>query len=89
MWWTEHGMHGWGAVLMTVGVVLFWGMIITALIAVIRRPRRSEQPVAEKLSGPEDLLAERFARGDIDEGECRQRLDVLRGISGGAHSDRG
>ncbi|HZS20385.1 MAG TPA: SHOCT domain-containing protein [Pseudonocardiaceae bacterium] len=27
------------------------------------------------------MLAERFARGEIDEQEYRQRLDTLRGVS--------
>jgi len=30
-------------------------------------------------STPEQVLAERFARGEIDEGEYRQRLATLRG----------
>ena len=32
----------------------------------------------------EDVLAERFARGEIDEAEYRARLDVLRGHRGGS-----
>jgi putative membrane protein len=35
-------------------------------------------------SGPEQLLAERFARGEIDESEYRARLDVLAGTAGGS-----
>ncbi|GAB4100795.1 SHOCT domain-containing protein [Sinomonas halotolerans] len=34
--------------------------------------------------GPEQLLAERFARGEIDEAEYRARIDVLRQHRGGA-----
>ena len=34
--------------------------------------------------GAEDVLAERFARGEIDEAEFKARLDVLRQQRGGA-----
>ena len=42
-------------------------------------PNRSESG----WSGPELILAERFARGDIDEPEYRRRLETLRTASGG------
>ena len=34
-------------------------------------------------SGPELVLAERFARGDVDDMEYRRRLETLRTASGG------
>jgi hypothetical protein len=34
-------------------------------------------------SGPERMLAERFARGEIDDTEYRSRLETLRTASGG------
>lgn len=39
--------------------------------------------------GPEQILAERFARGEIDEGEYRGRLAVLRGSAEGTPPDAG
>jgi putative membrane protein len=39
-------------------------------------------PVA-RTAGPEEILAERYARGEIDEGEYRSRLAVLRGAAEG------
>ncbi|MFF1799308.1 hypothetical protein ACFVXQ_34735, partial [Kitasatospora sp. NPDC058263] len=39
-------------------------------------PRRAVSPTADK------LLAERFARGEIDTEEYRHRLDVLRDAGG-------
>jgi putative membrane protein len=74
-------MHGWGLALMAVGAVLFWGVVITALVVLIRHVMRSDQPPAGRTSGPETLLAERFARGEIDEIDYHKRLDVLRGTS--------
>ncbi|WP_313674690.1 SHOCT domain-containing protein [Mycolicibacterium sp.] len=68
---------------MAIGMVLFWTLIVVGIIAVIRfsagtgQPRviSGYQPYSES---PEQLLAARFARGDIDEGEYQQRLAVLR-----------
>lgn len=82
MWW-DHGMGGWGYAGMAVGMVLFWTLIVVGIIALIRFGTGVSQPRA--ISGyqpqpesPEQLLAMRFARGEIDEGEYQQRLAVLR-----------
>ena len=40
-------------------------------------------PTAGGWSGPELVLAERFAKGDIDDLEYRRRLETLRTASGG------
>ena len=70
-----NGMSGWGPVLMTAGNVLVWALIIACVIALVRYLRRS---TPTDRSAAEELLAERFARGEIDEQEYRERLDVLR-----------
>lgn len=76
---------GWGGwLLMTLVMIVFWAAVITAVVLVVRyvagagsgRPGAGPGP-----SGPapaEDLLAERFARGEIDDDEYRQRLTLLR-----------
>ena len=87
MYWYGSGMSGWGYALMTVSMILFWGAVIFGIAALVRYFGRSGQPPAapsppqsaESPSSPERLLAERFARGEIDEEEYRQRLAVLRG----------
>jgi putative membrane protein len=56
---------------MTAGNLLVWALIIVCVIALVRYLRRST-PAAE------EMLAERFARGEINEQEYRERLDVLR-----------
>jgi putative membrane protein len=52
---------------------------IVALVRHARRdgPQRGE-PAGPIAPGPERLLAERFARREIDEDECHQRLTSLR-----------
>lgn len=72
----------WGYAVMVVVMVLFWGSLIALGIAGFRSLERSdrdgESPPAE------DVLADRFARGEIDEEDYRHRLEVLR--NSGDHS---
>jgi len=56
---------------------LFWILVIGTLIFVGRRTwRRNHHWAATQ--GAEGVLRERYARGEIDETEYRQRLEVLR-----------
>ena len=65
------GGPGWWLVL----PVLFWVAVLTAIGYLIyrRSPRRSARAAAEH------TLAERYARGEIDAAELRQRRAGLRG----------
>jgi putative membrane protein len=81
MWWYGDGMTGWGYVLLTASMVLFWGVVLFGVIAVVRYAGRSDRSTTADGPNPEQLLAERFARGEIDEQVFRQRLDVLRSPS--------
>jgi len=72
-------MGGWGLALMTIGNLLFWGLIIAGIVALVRATGRGTQqggPSAEAAT-PQRVLAERFARGEIDEEEYARRLAVL------------
>lgn len=77
MFWYGGGMSGWGYALMTISMVLFWALVIFGVVALVRFLTRADQPTTTR-STPEQLLADRFARGEIDEQEYHQRLDVLR-----------
>lgn len=83
-----YGMSGWGWLAMTISTVLFWGLLVTACVLLIRGWRHSsERSSPPAPPSPETLLAERFARGDIDEDEFHQRLTTLadaRSASAGA-----
>jgi putative membrane protein len=87
MYWYGSGMSGWGYALMTVSMILFWGAVIVGVVSLVRYFGRSSQPPAapppsqspESPPSPERLLAERFARGEINQEEYQQRLAVLRG----------
>lgn len=69
--------------------LLFIGLIVFAIIFSASRRRRygwsaaghpGRPPFATPTGGAEHTLAERFARGDIDEQEYRARLEVLRAV---------
>ncbi|MGH3783903.1 MAG: SHOCT domain-containing protein [Pseudonocardiaceae bacterium] len=76
MWWYGSGMSSWGYALMTLGMVLFWALVIFGVVALVRYVARNDRSTAVQPS-PEQMLAERFARGEIDEQEYHQRLDAL------------
>lgn len=86
MYWNAHGMNGWGFGLMTVSMLLFWGLLIFGVVALVRYLGRAPQhhptnpPAIQppERPSPEQVLAERFARGEIDADEYRHRLEVLR-----------
>ena len=73
MWdWTGH-MDGWWW-LMAPLMVAFWALVIWGVVVLMRRNRTAA-------SGSEDaeaLLAERLARGEIDEEEYRRQRALIR-----------
>jgi len=78
MWWYGNGISGWVMALMMIGNVLFWAVIILGGVALVRYLMGDRSTVAtDARPTPEQLLAERFARGEIDEQEYRLRLDTL------------
>lgn len=78
MYW-GNGIGGWGMVLMTVGNLLFWGLVISGVVVLVRLFARGTQRggSSDEAATPQRVLAERFVRGEIDEDEYRQRLHVL------------
>ena len=74
MWWAHEGW-GWGAwTVMMLGSVAFWALVIWAVVALVRGGDAGTEPRAD----PEQILAARFAAGEINEDEYRRRLDALR-----------
>lgn len=78
MFWYGDGMTGWGSPVMAMGMVLLWWLVGLGVYVLVRRLHRSDGPAAARLT-PEQVLAERFARGDIDETEFLRRSEVLAG----------
>lgn len=79
MGWYGDGMGWLGWVMMTLIALAFWGLLAFGGIAVWRslgRDRRS--PSSEGRHAAEQLLDDRFARGEIDQDEYARRRGVLR-----------
>lgn len=74
-----NGMGGWAMVFMSLGNLLFWGLLITGVVLLVRRPGpRTAVPGATAVAlTPRQVLADRFARGEIDQDEYTSRLRVL------------
>ena len=76
-WYGMGGGMGWGGWLF--GAILLAGIV--TLVVVLVRTWGAQRPSDER-RGPSDaeaILAERYARGEIDDDEYRQRLNALRG----------
>lgn len=78
MYWYGNGMGGWGYVLMALSTLVFWALIIGAIVALVRHLGDVRPAGQAPTTGPEGILAERFARGEIDEEEYRRRIAVVR-----------
>lgn len=76
MWWYNNPMDGWDYAVMAINMVLFWGLIILGLIGLFRYLASGNRSTTSR-DTPEQVLAERFARGEIDEQEYHQHLDAL------------
>jgi putative membrane protein len=72
-------MGAWGWSGMAVAMILFWGLLITGVVLLVRYLRPAQRTATDpgQSATAERLLAERFARSEIDEGEYRDRLDAL------------
>jgi putative membrane protein len=56
--------------------LVFLAAIVVIVVVLVRRSDHRGSTVAR--NGPEELLAERLARGEIDEDKYRRRRDALR-----------
>ncbi|MFE9452755.1 SHOCT domain-containing protein [Streptomyces sp. NPDC006739] len=91
LFWYGHGMNGWVWFVMSVGTLLFWALIITVGVLLFRAlarptphgPGRGAWQATRPADGPERILAERYARGEIEDEEYRRRLATLRGSPAG------
>lgn len=83
----NNGWHdspgAWGWLLMALMMVVFWGGVAWVIGNLIRHggsssaPSHAGEPPTQR-TGPEDILHERFARGELDVEEYHHRVDALR-----------
>lgn len=65
-------------------MLVFWGSVIALVVWVAQSNRSGDQQPSNRgprTDGPDEILAERFARGDIDEDEFQRRRELMQGTS--------
>ncbi|MFE2476027.1 SHOCT domain-containing protein [Streptomyces sp. NPDC059389] len=80
MFWYDHGMGGWGWIAMSLSMVLLVALAVAGVVLLLRSVDRFPSALARPPAAPsaKQVLADRFARGEIDEEEFEQRLTALR-----------
>ena len=69
---------------MAVMMIVFWGGLIWIAVALTRRGDHTTDPPTSGMvpspptrQAPDEILAERFARGEIESDDYHQRLEAL------------
>jgi putative membrane protein len=70
------GWFGW--LLMIIVIAVFVGGLAAVVVTIVRKPHTTALLESHGSKSPLDVLADRFARGEIDEEEYRKRRDTLR-----------
>jgi putative membrane protein len=79
MWWNNG--WGWGGWLgMSLSMLVFWGALVWLIATLVGTGSGKDAPPPRRA---QDVLAERFARGEIGQTEYLDRLHVLQGTPGG------
>jgi putative membrane protein len=87
MWYWGDATPWWGWMLMTLGMVVFWGLVIWGIWYVVTHAAAGTGP-APRGGRAEHILDERLARGEIDTDEYARLRDVLRGKETSATNGR-
>lgn len=75
----DHMMGGWGVfglIGMLLNLLVLGGFLALIAWAVVRIS--SSRRIGDRENSAEDILRERFARGEMDAGEYRRSLEALR-----------
>lgn len=70
------GLGGW--LMMGFTFLVFWAAVIALVVWLIRTSRGDTRQSTPQPNGADVLLAERFARGEIDDEEYQRSRDILR-----------
>jgi putative membrane protein len=69
--WDMHTSWGWWW--MTVAMVAFWGFVAWVAVTLVR-----QRGTRRFTSGPQEILDERYARGEINDDEYQRRSELVR-----------
>jgi putative membrane protein len=75
-----HWGYGWGWgdwLAMSLMMVAFWALLIGGIVYVVRSLGRRHDDERPRTRTAADILEERFAKGEIDEEEFKNRRDAL------------
>lgn len=87
MFWDHGGWGSWDWLAMSMMMVAFWGLVIALILWVTRSARTGRTTDTARAH---DVLAERFARGEIDAEEFTHRRELLHtGSRGGPTAGAG
>ena len=93
MWWDHSGWDGGDWFAMSVMMLGFWGLIAALVVWVVRSsPHMPARPRSEQgftTRSVDEMLAERLARGEIDETELTRIRELLDASSGGSTPTNG
>jgi putative membrane protein len=78
MSWYHHDLSWWGYVGTGIGMAVFSALVIVGMVLLIRLLGTDRQTPSPPPPSAEQLLAARFARGEITEDEYRECLSALR-----------
>ena len=76
----DPGWAGW--LMMTLGMVVFWALVVTVVVAVLRSAGGDRPGPVSRPRDPRELLDERLARGEIDAADYQVRRDLISGAEG-------
>lgn len=79
MIWYDGGMGWWRYAAMGLGMVLFWALLVAGIVLLIRFVAGETTQPRRPWGSAEQILAARFANGELTEAEYRDRLQVLHG----------
>jgi len=75
-----HDGFGWGWIPMVIMMLLVWGSLIWLGVALLRRTGShvpASGPAGPPAPSPQQILAARLARGEIEPDDYRARLETL------------
>lgn len=82
-WDGHHDLDGGWWIVMMIGMVLFWALVIVAVVWAVRAWTGGQGP-ARRESTPQEVLERRLAEGEISVEDYDERRRVLSGSSGTA-----
>jgi putative membrane protein len=76
--WYGNGMNGWGSAIMIVTMIAPWVIVVVGAVVAGRFVTRGNRHMLYHQPDATRILAERFARGELDDDEYQHKLEILR-----------